>query len=42
MGILAAAMSFVVFRDRAYRYAKAKALVWVTIEGIDARDRRDD
>ena len=42
IGILAAAVSFVAFRDRAYRYAAAKALAWVTIEGIDAKRRDDD
>ena len=42
VSVLAAAVSFVAFRDRAYRYAAAKALAWVTIEGIDAKDRDDD
>jgi len=41
LGILASAVCFVAFRERAYRYAAAKALAWVTLEGI-ARDAQDD
>ncbi len=41
VSILAAAVSFQAFRERAYRYAAAKALAWVTIEGIDERERDD-
>ena len=42
VSILASAVSFVSFRERAYRYSAAKALAWGTIEGIDERDRADD
>ena len=42
VSILASAVSFQAFRDRAYRYAAAKALAWVTLEEIDTRDRDDD
>ena len=35
--ILAAAVSYQAFRDRAYRYAASKALAWVTLEENDAR-----
>jgi hypothetical protein len=42
VSILASAVSFVAFRERSYRYAAAKALAWVTIEGIDAKDSDDD
>ena len=42
VSILASAVSFQAFRERAYRYAAAKALAWVTMEEIDARDRDDD
>jgi len=42
VSLLASAVSFVSFRERAYRYAAAKALAWGTIEGIDARDPDDD
>ena len=42
VSLLASAVSFVTFRERAYRYSTAMALAWVTIEGIDARDRDDD
>ena len=41
VSILASAVSFVAFRERAYRYAAAKALAWVTIEGIDGRSQDD-
>ena len=37
VSILASAVSFQAFRDRAYRYAASKALAWVTLEEIDAR-----
>jgi hypothetical protein len=40
--LLASAVSFVAFRERAYRYAAAKTLAWVTIEAIDAKEREDD
>ena len=42
VSLLASAVSFVAFRERAYRYSAAKALAWVTIEGRDAKDRDDD
>ena len=42
VSLLASAVSFVAFRERAHRYAAAQALAWVTLEGIDARDRDDD
>ena len=42
VSILASAVSFQSFRERAYRYAAAKALAWVTIEEFEARDRHDD
>ena len=41
VGILAAAVCFVAFRERAFRYAAAKALAWVTIEGLNQRDEDD-
>ncbi len=41
VSIMAAVAILPAFRDPAYRYAAAKALAWVTIEGIDARDRGD-
>jgi hypothetical protein len=41
VSILAAAVSFVAFRERAYRYAAAKAVAWVTIEGLNQRDNDD-
>ncbi len=42
VSLLASAVSFRAFRERAYRYAAAKALAWVTMEEIDARDREHD
>jgi hypothetical protein len=42
VSLLASAVSFVSFRERAYRYAAAKALAWGTLEWIDERDRDDD
>ena len=42
VGLLASAVSFQAFRERAYRYAAAKTLAWVTIEDIDAKERDDD
>ena len=42
VSLLASAVSFRAFRERAYRYAAAKAMAWVTMEEIDARDRDDD
>jgi len=41
LSILAAAVTFVAFRERAFRYAAAKALAWVTVEGLSQRDRDD-
>jgi len=43
VSILAAAVSLVAFRERAYRYSAAKALAWVTVEDVsqDARSRSD-
>ena len=37
VSLLASTVSFLAFRERAYRYAAAKALAWVTLEEIDAR-----
>ena len=42
VSLLASAVSFQAFRERAYRYAAAKALAWVTMEEIDSRDRDHD
>jgi hypothetical protein len=42
VSVLAAAVCFVAFRERAYRYAAAKALAWVTLVGIDREDEADD
>ena len=42
VSILAAAVSYQAFRDRAYRYAASKALAWVTLEEIEARKSGDD
>jgi hypothetical protein len=42
VSLLASAVSFVAFRERAYRYSAAKALAWVTIKGSDTKDRDDD
>ncbi len=36
VSLLASAVIFQAFRERAYRYAVAQVLAWVTIEGIDA------
>jgi hypothetical protein len=41
LSILAAAVSYVAFRERAYRYAAAEALAWVTVEGISQSSGRD-
>ena len=35
LAVLAAAVCFVAFRERSYRYVAAKALAWVTLEGLD-------
>ena len=37
VSLLASAVTFQSFRERAYRYAAAKALAWVTLEENDAR-----
>ena len=42
VSLLASAVCAFTFRERAYRYSSAKALAWVTIEGIDAKDRHED
>ena len=42
VSLLASAVSFQAFRERAYRYAAAKTLAWVTIEDIDTKERDDD
>ena len=42
VSLLASAVSFVAFRERSYRYAAAKALAWVTLEGIHAKNRDED
>ena len=39
VSLLASAVSFQAFRERSFRYSAAKALAWVTLEGIDAKDR---
>ena len=38
LGVLAAAVSFVAFRERSHRYAAAKVLAFTTIEGTRMRD----
>ncbi len=38
VSLLASAVSFQAFRERSFRYSAAKALAWVTLEGIDAKD----
>jgi len=42
VSLLASAVSFQAFRERAYRYAASKALAWVTLEQIAARGRDGD
>ncbi len=42
LSLLGSIVSFLTFRERAYRYASAMTQAWVTIEGIDAKDRDDD
>ncbi len=42
VSLLASAVSFQAFRERAFRYAAATALAWATMQDIDARDRADD
>ena len=42
VSILASAVCFEAFRERTYRYAAAKAMAWVTLELIDAKDHDDD
>lgn len=37
LSVLAAAVSYVAFRERAYRYSAAKALAWVTVEHFRQR-----
>jgi len=37
VSLLASAVTFQAFRERAYRYAAAKALAWVTIEAVEAK-----
>ena len=37
VSLLASAVTFQAFRERAYRYAAANALAWVTLEGVDAK-----
>jgi hypothetical protein len=39
VSLLAAAVTFQAFRERAYRYATANALAWVTLEGVDVGKR---
>ena len=38
VSILASAVTFQAFRERAYRYVAATTLAWVTMEGIDMRE----
>lgn len=38
LAVLASAVCYIAFRERAFRYAAAKALAWVTLEGVE-RDR---
>ena len=42
VGMLAAAVCYVAFRERAYRYAAAKALAWVTLEGAMKNEGDED
>ncbi len=42
VSILASAVSFQAFRERAYRYAAANVMAWATIEEIEAKGRKDD
>ena len=43
VGMLAAAVCYVAFRERAYRYSAAKALAWVTLEAaMKAEDDDED
>ncbi len=42
VALLASAVCFQAFRERAYRYAAAKTLAWVTIENLESRNRDDD
>ncbi|MDH3271358.1 MAG: hypothetical protein OEN56_08510 [Gemmatimonadota bacterium] len=42
LSVLAATVSFVAFRERAYRYAAAKALAWITLERFDFDPHEDD
>jgi hypothetical protein len=41
VSVLAAAVCFVAFRERAYRYSAAKALAWVTLVGVEQEDADD-
>ena len=38
LSVLAATVSFVAFRERAYRYAAARVMAYVTLEGIEHED----
>jgi hypothetical protein len=40
LSVLAAAVSYVAFRERSYRYAAAKALAFATLEGLRAKNRK--
>ena len=42
VSVLASAVCYMAFRERAFRYAAAKALAWVTLEGVEQRDREYD
>ena len=37
VSLLASAVTLQAFRERSHRYAAAKALAWVTLEGVDAK-----
>ena len=39
VSLLASAVTLQAFRERAYRYAAAKAQAWVTLEGLDRKNR---
>lgn len=41
ISLLASAVSYTAFRERAFRYSAAKALAWVTLEGISNKDASD-
>lgn len=42
VSVLAAAVCYVSFRERAFRYAAAKALAWVTVEAVSQSAHEND